>query len=1130
MPRIFDNIDLQLLPALRDTLAVSQRADFCVGYFNLRGWKAIDDYIEKWSGADGNACRLLVGMQKAPSEEFRSAVSLDHGPEGMDLQTATRLRKQLAQEFREQLTLGAPTNQDEKALQRLAQQLRAKKVVVKLFLRHTLHAKLYLLHRQDKVNPLVGFVGSSNLTFSGLEKQGELNVDVMDHDACEKLARWFDARWNDNWRLDISDEVIEIIESSWARTELVPPYHIYIKLAYHLSQEAREGLAGFSVPHDLDRKLFEYQKAAVKIAAHHLNKRGGVLIGDVVGLGKTMMATAIARIFDEDYGFDALIICPRNLVPLWEQYRDQYRLRARIVALTRVQQELPKLRRYRLVIIDESHNLRNREGSRFRAIQEYLLANESKCVLLSATPYNKTYLDLSSQLRLFITDDRDLGIRPEAFIRQLGGELEFAQRFQAPVRSLAAFEKSEHADDWRDLMRLYMVRRTRSFIQDNYAETDAKNNLKYLTVHDGSRSYFPKRIPRTLGFAIDERSESDQYARLYSDEVVDVINGLLLPRYGLGNYLSPSPHHPPTTAESAIMDDLSRAGHRLQGFCRTNLFKRLESSGSSFLQSVERHILRNFISLHAIENDLPIPIGTQDANLLDTRDLLDTRRSDGDVEDPSHTTVLGDDQQELVVGRSAPLRTEAQFQQRASDIYETYGTQYRKRFKWLKPALFVSELKTDLKKDATSLMRIFALAGDWRPGSDRKLEALESLLNTRSEKVLVFTQFADTVHYLVSELKKRKIARIEGVTGESDNPTEVAWRFSPVSNEKKVRPEDELRVLIATDVLSEGQNLQDCAVVVNYDLPWAIIRLIQRAGRVDRIGQKSEYILCYSFLPADGVERIIRLRGRVRTRLRQNAEVVGTDEAFFEDDDDRPIVDLYNERENVLDGDDDREVDLASRAYQIWKNAIDADPSLAKTIPELPSVIFSAREHTTAMGKPPGVIVYMRTSDGTDALAWMDQSSQSVTQSQFTILNAAECAPGTAALPHVENHHEIVAAAVKHVVSETQKSTTGGQLGPKTSARSRVFERLRSYADAVKGTLFESPIVTRVIDDIFRFPLRQTAADTLNRQLRSGVSDDTLVQLVLTLREEDRLTLSHESDESHEPQIICSLGLREVAD
>src|SRR5260370_6538032 len=164
---------------------------------------------------------------------------------------------------------------------------------------------------------------------------------------------------------------------------------------------------------------------------------------------------------------------------------------------------------------------------------------------------------------------------------------------------------------------------------------------------------------------------------------------------------------------------------------------------------------------------------------------------------------------------------------------------------------------------------------------------------------------------------------------------------SPESSKKReqIKTEDELRVLIATDVLSEGQNLQDCAIVVNYDLPWAIIRLIQRAGRVDRIGQKADRIIVESFLPAEGVDRILRLRARVRQRLRENAEVVGTDEAFFEDDrNDNTILDLYHERAGILDGEDDTEVDLASYAFQIWQNAITADPSLQKTVPELPPV------------------------------------------------------------------------------------------------------------------------------------------------------------------------------------------------
>lgn len=130
---------------------------------------------------------------------------------------------------------------------------------------------------------------------------------------------------------------------------------------------------------------------------------------------------------------------------------------------------------------------------------------------------------------------------------------------------------------------------------------------------------------------------------------------------------------------------------------------------------------------------------------------------------------------------------------------------------------------------------------------------------------MVFTQFADTAYYLAEQLKKRGLKDAEWVTGDSESPTDSAHRFSPRSNDKLeiAGTEKEIRVLISTDVLSEGQNLQDAHIILNFDLPWAIIRLIQRAGRVDRIGQKADQILCYSFLPEDGIEAIIRLRGRL---------------------------------------------------------------------------------------------------------------------------------------------------------------------------------------------------------------------------------------------------------------------------
>ena len=1132
MPRIFDNIERSLLPALRDGLALSHRADFCVGYFNLRGWKSIDGLVERWSGGEGNRCRLLVGMQRLPKAYLRESLSLLPRVEGIDLQTAVRLKRHLAEEFREQLTLGAPTDEDEAGLRRLASQLRAGKLVVKLFLRHSLHAKLYLLFRSDPINPIVGFLGSSNLTFAGLAQQGELNVDVLDHDACVKLSKWFEDRWDDRFCLDISAELLEAIDQSWAREEVYPPYLIYLKMVYHLAREARAGLAEFRIPKDFGGKLLAFQTAAVKIAAHHLNKRGGVLLGDVVGLGKTLMATALARIFEDDHGLETLILCPRNLVRMWEDYRDQYRLRARVLPITRAAQELPDLRRYRLVLIDESHNLRNREGKRYRAIREYIEANESKVILLSATPYNKTYLDLSSQLRLFVPEDARLGLRPERLLRELG-EPEFVRRHQCSPDSLAAFEKSEYADDWRELMRLYLVRRTRTFIQENYAETDVETGRRYLTFEDGTRSYFPVRVPRTVRFPIAEASPDDPYARLFSDGVVDVINSLSLPRYGLGNYVAAARREPPTPAEARTLADLSRAGRRLMGFCRTNLFKRLESSGWSFLQSVERHVLRNFVFLHAIEAGLPLPIGTQDSA------ALDSRFSDADPELATQAEIF--DGNGNGNGDGAPssntedvglnrLLTEEDFRRRAGEIYRHYETRERHRFKWLRADRFVAGLAADLLTDSRRLLSVLRDCGPWDPTRDRKLAALIRIVADvhGREKILLFSQFADTVAYLEQELQTHRLEAVAAATGASPDPTLLAWRFSPESNGKRqqIAPRDEIRVLLATDVLSEGQNLQDCRVVVNYDLPWAIIRLIQRVGRIDRIGQRAETLLCYSFLPADGVERIIRLRSRVRQRLRENAEVVGTDERFFDDDqDDGLLFDLYNEKSGLLDGDGDSEVDLASHAYQLWRNALEADPSLEKKVTELPDVVYSTRFHTPAHAGPPGVLLYLRTSDDNDFLAWVDREGHSVTQSQLAILDAAQCEPATPALPRQETHHELVRKGVE-LIAERKRSGAGA-LGRPSVALFRTYVRLKRYVLSVKGTLFDLAELHRAIDEIYRFPLRAAATDQINRQLRSGISDDDLVRLVLALREEDRLCIVREDDDPDpEPRIICSLGLR----
>jgi hypothetical protein len=209
MPEIFDNIKNSLIDSIREAMKVAERSDFCVGYFNLRGWKLIDSYVEKWSGGEGHCCRLLVGMQKQSKEQLKSFLKHDIDSEVITQGDIPGLKQKLAEEFRNQLVIGVPSNEDEAGLRRLADQIQQKKLVVKLFLRHPLHAKLYLLSRNDIMNPKIGYLGSSNLTLAGLSQQGELNVDVRDHDAWDKLAAWFEDRWYDRFCIDISNDLLK---------------------------------------------------------------------------------------------------------------------------------------------------------------------------------------------------------------------------------------------------------------------------------------------------------------------------------------------------------------------------------------------------------------------------------------------------------------------------------------------------------------------------------------------------------------------------------------------------------------------------------------------------------------------------------------------------------------------------------------------------------------------------------------------------------------------------------------------------------------------------------------------------------------------------------------------------------
>ncbi len=237
---------------------------------------------------------------------------------------------------------------------------------------------------------------------------------------------------------------------------------------------------------------------------------------------------------------------------------------------------------------------------------------------------------------------------------------------------------------------------------------------------------------------------------------------------------------------------------------------------------------------------------------------------------------------------------------------------------------------------------------------------------------------------------------------------------------------------------------------------------------------------------------------------------------------------LYHEKAGVLDGDDvDGEVDLASEAYQIWKKAIDDDPKLAKLIPALPDVVFSARPWVTQNGLPEGVVVFMKTRQGNCALAWIDQDGNSVTESQYRIIKAAKCEPDTPSVDKAPDHHALTAKGVELIIKENRNiHGTAGTLGSRHGIRFRTYERIKHHLDHIEGELFDTVEIRKAIQEIYENPLKEKAKAVLGQHLKLKSSAQTVTEAIQALYEEDELVLDKHEAGNGEPQLICSLGLR----
>jgi|GEM_PF-259137 len=902
------------------------RVRIAVGYLYMSGLKRLRPELDEFLN-NGGTLQVLMGNpdQQGLDELIEAHQNLRltgtkfKQSQNVKWSERTEIRAETANNYSNQLLYEDPTAENQTFFTKLIDWLERGRIQPKLYLQERFHAKAYLFEKDegDIFTPKdVGVVGSSNLSLSGLHSNTELNAPVY-NEKVTQLKVWFDDLWGDAVEFDA--DLLEALEDSWVSnnpghvstddeppvlpgdslpddtvetlrevsigTGLPAPYLVYTKILYELYKETLETAEDYLQSFDVYEDLYDFQQWAVNRGIRIANKYDGVLVSDVVGMGKTFVGLGLLEHFHARNRLRGnkgkmLIISPKHLQPMWERMvNKRYNFNAEVISLGHVSKEdyhevlLEEHDDTTVCLIDEAHHFRNDDTNRYDNIQSFL-PTVNQTILLTATPYTKSAWDVYNQLKLFHIEDIT----------------------QIPITPPNLYEFTSRAeDDEADLSNLLshvMVRRTRQDIIDQYGETDEEGN-EYLQMGD-ERRYLPERHLQTVDYNLHETYSTGDGVRdsLY-DSIMEALEELTFARYSIGQdeYLKNDyAHRDP-------YQNLSSMGHSIRGLMKSNLLKRLESSVHAFHTSLER-MLRSYKLFRELLEEGTVAVGGDVSELINSGEQIDH--------------VLEEIDRMVEEGEYAEYQTEA---------------------------FHLKQLKRDLDQDIQLLTDLQAVVEPFHEeiqtdfSMDDKAEQLRQLVtelrfgshdilkrSDHAEKLIVFTQFTDTVDYLEAAFEQFEKngrlpdeLRVATASGDSSNVEETIKRFAPEANEAQdeIDPEDEIDVLIATDVAGEGVNLQDANLVINYDLHWNPLRLIQRIGRVDRLGSGHDDIYALNFLPETELEEELGIVERVEGRVEEIGRILGEDGAVLspEDDINRSYMeDIYAEQDIEKVEDDVNEI------------------------------------------------------------------------------------------------------------------------------------------------------------------------------------------------------------------------------
>ncbi len=1112
---IIDNQTTRLVDTIRETLPGSQAARFAVGYFFLSGLEAVADVLQNVT-----ELRLLIGSvsnRETIEQIAEGCRRLEQVSETAEAQAFPR-RSEMSQRAQQTAvavgeTVAAmdQTDQAEHLVGTLARLIAAGRLKVKVYTRGRLHAKAYIFdygpiydargHPMPRPERGLAIVGSSNFTLSGISNNTELNVLVHGNDNHAALTEWFENLWAE--AQDFDAHLMTELRQSWPLAQ-VRPYDIYLKTLYELTRERLdgEGEAEFLWQTEITAALSDFQRNAVRHAVQMIRQYGGCFVADVVGLGKSYIGAAIVKHFERADRARSLIICPAPLVKMWEHYNLAYQLNAQVLSAGMLSETgdggnfLLEDERYRdrdFVLVDESHHFRNSGTQRYRLLQAYLQTGERRCAFLTATPRNKSAWDIYNQIRLFHNDENTILPIDPPNLKNYFKLIEEGERQLPPLLSHILVRRTRS-----EILRWYGYdAETRQRVDpDAFAPYRRGERRAYVEVA-GRAQFFPIRMLENIEYNIEQtyRGLYERLRRYLSPRQAqqgtlpgmgDSSRGLTYARFGLWHYVRPEKQR------QSPYNELQRAGANLRGLMRISLFKRFESSVEAFRCTLQRMVHSHRAFLAAMQQGV-IPAGPDAQSILYEADQWE--------------------EQDLF------------------DALQQASGRYRLQ------DFLADALRADVEHDLRLLQEMLDLVTPITPAQDDKLQTLLRRLQQGSAshgplaqgKCLIFTQYADTARYLYANLNPTGDPQVEVIYGQDRDKAAIVGRFAPRANPEQAPREGDLQaeinILIATDVLSEGLNLQDCDRVINYDLHWNPVRLIQRFGRIDRIGSEFEHICGYNFLPESELERNLGLRQKLQRRIQEIHDTIGEDAAILDPSErinEQSFYAIYQEH-SVDRGDDEGEqrlVDL-NEAQEIIRQLRQDDPQTYEQITRLRDGIRCGRR-----GEPPGVVVLCRAGNYRQ-LYLLDENGAVVSRDIPHILARLRSTPEEAPAPlppgyntRVHQLQQQFAAEVSARLAEQRHTLS------LTDAQRYIQRELRLLIAQVSDADLQAQI--GLLEEAFRAPLNQAVRQEINTLKRREVRGMDLLDVLGRIFTRHNLGRAHSARgevESPLAVIVCGEGL-----